>query len=154
MKEKAEKIAIEEPKLKHKRKKPSYSNVQLVDGFQSNDIPYHPDTVDDEFQQVFFDALDHIISAIDERFNQPSSQTYSKLEELLIYAARGEKYPEGIEELEKLYMDEVDISALQSEFFLFKEFFDDKPECFDEIHYQLKTISKQERFLVPYVNSF
>ena len=48
-------------------------------------------------------------------------------------------------------MDEVDISALQSEFFLFKEFFDDKPECFDEIHYQLKTISKQERFLVPNV---
>ena len=58
--------------------------------------------------------------AIEERFDQPSFKTYMKLEGLLLHAARGESYIDGMNELKDLYSDEIDISSLETEFFLRK----------------------------------
>ena len=152
VKEKAAKLPVDEPRLKHKRKKPNYSILQFLDGQESCSASYHPETIDVEFRQVFFDALDHVISAIKERFNQPSFQTYSKLEELLLHGAheaQEEIYSAGIDQLKELYDNEVNIPALKSEFFLFKNMFDDMSECFDDIHNHLLSRTKQERLLIP-----
>ena len=127
VKKRAEKLPVDETKLKHKRKKPNYSIIQFISGQESSSASYHSETVDDEFRQIFFEALDHIISAIQDRFDQPSFQTYSRLEELLLYASRGETHSDGIDQLNDLYGDEVDVSALQFELALFKEMFDDIP---------------------------
>ena len=92
VKEKAEKLPVDELKLKHKGRKPNYPIVQYVDGHESSSSSYHPETAEDEFHQIFFDSLDHMKSAIEESFDQPSFQTYLELEELLLCAARGEIY--------------------------------------------------------------
>ena len=51
-----------------------------------------------------------------------------------------------------MYGDEVDVPALQFELALFKEMFDDIPECFDDIWNQLKIqTTKHQRLLIPNV---
>ena len=62
VKKRTEKLPVDEPKLKHKRKKLNYSIIQFFDGQESSSESYHPETVDYEFRQIFFDALDHIYS--------------------------------------------------------------------------------------------
>ena len=60
-------------KLKHKQKKPNYSIMQFINGQERSSASYHTETVDDEFRQIFLDALDHIISAIQDRCDQPKN---------------------------------------------------------------------------------
>ena len=54
-----------------------------------------------------------------------------------------------LDQLNDLYGDEVDVSALHFELALFKEMFDDIPERFDDIWNQLKIqTTKQQRLLI------
>ena len=92
VKKRAEKLPVDELKLKHKRKKPNYSIIQFIDWQKSSSESYHPETVDDELPPIFFDALDHLIAAIQDRFDQPNFQAYSRRVELLLHASRGETH--------------------------------------------------------------
>ena len=131
--EKANKLPVDEPKMKRKRKIPKYSILQYVDGQETTTEAYHPLTVEDEYRQIYFDALDHITNAIEERFDQPSFKTYANLEELLMKGAEDKLSESGIEEVKSLYSDEVDVPCLEVEFKIFKEMFEDPPECFNDV---------------------
>ena len=83
----AEKLPVDEPHLKRKRKVPKYSILQYLDGQETTSEAHHLATVEDEFRQIYFDALDHITNAIEERFVQPSFKAFANLEELLVKGA-------------------------------------------------------------------
>ena len=51
--------------------------------------------MEDHFRTIYFEALDLIITCIEDRFNQPSYKTYQRVETLLIKA--GEPYEEEID---------------------------------------------------------
>ena len=55
--------------LPKKRKKPNYSILQYVTGYEGSESnAYHPETAHDYFQPIYFQALDAIISAINDLF--------------------------------------------------------------------------------------
>ena len=64
--------------LPRKRKKPNYSILQYVEG---NPKPtgeaYHPENAYDHFKQIYFEALDTIVNAINDRFDQPAFELFS-----------------------------------------------------------------------------
>ena len=93
------KLPADEPHLKRKRKVPKYSILQYLDGQETTSKAHHPATVEDEFRQIYFDALDHITNAIEERFDQPSFKAYANLEELLVKRAINQTSEVGINQI-------------------------------------------------------
>ena len=126
---KAEKLPVDEPQLKRKRRVSKYSILQYLDGQETTSKAYHPATLEDEFCQIYFDGLDHITNAIKDRFNQPSFKVYANLEELLVKGAINQSSEAGLNQVKSLYSDEVDVSDLEVEFKVFKQMFEDPPEC-------------------------
>lgn len=145
----AEKLPVDEPHLKRKRKVPKYSILQYLDGQETTSEAHHPATVEDEFRQIYFDALDHITNAIEERFDQPSFKAYANLEELLVKGAINQTSEVGINQIKSLYSDEVDVSDLEVEFKVFKQMFEDPPECLNDVVEMFKRRDKSEKLLVP-----
>ena len=68
---------ISEPKLSRKRKAPARFEV-------GSGKHFYPQTAENHYRQVYFEALDLIVSAIKERFEQPCFIVYKNLESLLI----------------------------------------------------------------------
>ena len=52
--------------------------------------PSYPQTAKDHFRRVYYEDIDLIVSAIDQRFNQGSFSSYTQMETLLVTAANGE----------------------------------------------------------------
>ena len=109
-----------------------------MDGQETTSEAHHPATAEVEFRQIYFDTLDHITNAIEERFDQPSFKVYANLEELLVKGAINQTLEVGINQIKSLYADEVDVSALEVEFKVFKEMFEDPPECLNDVVEMLK----------------
>ena len=113
----------------------------------------HPATPKDHYRKVYFEALDLLISHIEERFNQPSFQVYQRLENLLI-----KSLSEEIEALENeikyicsLY-DEVDIQMLPTQLSLFRTMMGNKQlECFFDILSEVQKLSNHQRTLIRHV---
>ena len=75
MKQKADKFDIADPVLPRKRRKPNYSNLQCVSGYENlgtNDGAFNPSSIDDHYKFIYFEALDAVIVAVTDRFEQPS----------------------------------------------------------------------------------
>lgn len=59
---------------------------------------------------IYFEAIDSIVSAIKERFEQPSFNILLDVEQLLLKSINGEDYKHG-----DIFRDDIDPSALPSE---------------------------------------
>ena len=46
--------------------------------------PTYPVTAHDYYRRIYFETIDLMMNAIDQRFDQPSFDTYAKMESLLI----------------------------------------------------------------------
>ena len=68
---------------------------------------HFPSTVEDHFRPMYFSALDTIIKAITERFDQPGYHQYEMLEGCILKGARGQDITEELSHLVKLYSDDV-----------------------------------------------
>ena len=145
----AEKLPVDEANLKRKRKVPKYSILQYLDGQETTSEAHYPANVEDEFHQFYFDALDHITNVIEERFDQPSFKAYANLEELLVKGAINQTSEVGINQIKSPYSDEVDVSDLEVEFKVFKQMFEDPPECLNNVVEMFKRQDKSKELLVP-----
>ena len=80
---------VSTPMLPRKRKKPNYSILQYVEG---NPKPtgeaYHPENAYDHFKQIYFEALDAIVNAINDRFDQPAFELFSQVEQLFLKSVK------------------------------------------------------------------
>ena len=91
----AEQFDFDKPALPCRRKAPRR--------FDDGCTPTFHSTVEDHFCTIYFEALDLIITCIEDRFNQPSYKTYQQVETLLIKAAAGEPYEEEIDFILSFY---------------------------------------------------
>ena len=76
---------VEKPVLKRKRKAPNYSIPQHVEGYNSSETSsHHPESPRDHYRVLFYEAVDALVSSVQERFNQPSFLIFEQLESLFI----------------------------------------------------------------------
>ena len=74
--------------------------------------PTYPVTAQDYYRRIYFEAIDLMMNATDQRFDQPSFDTYAKMESLLIKTLNSQDKSEELKFMEKLYNDDVNISVL------------------------------------------
>ena len=79
---------IDDPKLPRKSQPPETLNQYF--GY-SNTTPVHLANAKDTYRKHYFEALDLVISAIQERFEQRDNKIYASCEELLLKAAKKTK---------------------------------------------------------------
>ena len=71
----------------------------------------------------YFEALDLVMEAISDRFNQPGYKTYQELEDLILKTCKGENVDEEIDFFCGFYKDDVDKLQLQTQLPLFLTLF-------------------------------
>ena len=71
--------------------------------------PTYPVIAQDYYRRIYLEAIDLMMNAIDQRFDQPSFDTYAKIESLLIRTLNLQDKSEELKLMEKLYNDDVNI---------------------------------------------
>ena len=79
---------IEEPKLQRKRNRLDYSILQYMEGYGQGAPANHPQRVDDHYRILYYEAIDVVVAAIKDRFNQHSYKTFAALETMLLNLIR------------------------------------------------------------------
>ena len=69
----------------------------------SKEPAYHPVTVEDLYRQIYFEAVDHMISAIRERLSQPSFEAYENMESFLFKSITSQDASKEIAYLQDRY---------------------------------------------------
>ena len=107
---------------------------------------FHPETAAEHYRSIFYDAIDTVIMANEDRFKQPSYQFFSTIEQLLIKAINSEHYQTELDSLNQ-YKDDFDVSALPAELLTLCSIFEnEKVFHFEEIKNKIKTeTSEAER---------
>ena len=86
---------------------------ELKLALESQHIPWTHKTITD--RRIYFEAIDLMKNAIDQRFDQQSFDTYAKTESLLIKTLNSQDKSEELKFMEKLYNDDVNISVLTAQ---------------------------------------
>ena len=93
---------VGEPTLPRKRRAPARLEVGVgASGLFSQ-------TNEDHLRMVYCEAINLIVSAIDQRFNQESFSSYAQMETFLVKAANGDDYEAEFQILEASYSKDVD----------------------------------------------
>ena len=99
--------------LPRKRKKPNYSILQYVEG---NPKPtgeaYHPENAYDYFKQIYFEALDAIVNAINDRFDQPAFELFSQVEQSFLKSVKKQDVTDELKMVEKHFKNDYDEESL------------------------------------------
>ena len=150
VKQKAEQInCISKPTLGRKKNLPKYSTLNLLDGYSSSES-YNHKTPADYFRQVYYEVIDTFLWSLKDRFEQESYQYYAKMENVLLTAINRENVcKEGLQLLENMYSDDINIDSLLVELSILKHYCQDLHiVCFDDIHDFLKQ-NQDKMTLIP-----
>ena len=107
---------VSTPMLPRKRKKPNYSILQYVEG---NPKPtgeaYYPENLYDHFKQIYFEALDAIVNAINDRFDQPAFELFSQVEQLFLKSVKRQGVTDELKMVEKHFKNDYDEESFITE---------------------------------------
>ena len=108
--------------------------------------PIYPQTADDQFRRVHYEAIDLIVSAI----YQESFRSYVQMETLLVKAANGDDYEADFKFLEaSSYSEDVDTEALHGHATkYFGSYVKEKTSCFDETLLAVLKFPEPEKKLI------
>ena len=95
----------EGPVLPRKQKAPKHLEVGSAEG-------YHSASVQEYYHQLYFEALDLVITGITDHFDQPGHVIYKNLEGLLVKAANNLPYDECLSEAGSFYKDDFKLTEL------------------------------------------
>ena len=133
---------ISEPEIPRRRRAPARLEVGSGQHF-------FPDTSDDVYRRIYFEALDLIISAISERFNQPSFVAYKNLESLLINFLNGKDISSEMEFLRINYAEDIGHDYLLPQLEIFKLLMKAKKiDCFADILDAVKNFASNEKNMI------
>ena len=118
--------------------------------------PTYPVTAQDYYRRIYFEAIDLMMNAIDQRFDQwfdqPSFDTYAKMESLLIKTLNSQDKSEELKFMEKLYNDDVNISVLTAQMEILQVLLKDGDYfCLDDIIVKIKELPNPEREMIKEV---
>ena len=122
-----------------------------IDGNESSGRSYNPLSTQDYFRQIYFEALDYMVAALNERFNQPCFDAFATMEMLLLKAIAGDEVCDEINWMKSKYFDDVNTFALETELLVFKQIFTEKVNHFDDILKVLQQTPSESLLLFPNV---
>lgn len=117
----SEKLAIECPELKRKRKKPA----KFLDSSDEDEERF-PNSPKEHFQNIFFEIFGLSIGCLKDRFEQEDLEHYTNLQDLLMLAAENLDYDEKLEQVLEFYKDDFDEDNLRAQLQSFKSMFKKK----------------------------
>ena len=111
--------------------------------------PTYPVTAQDYYRRIFFKAIDLMMNAIDQRFEQPSFDTYAKMESLSIKTLNSQDKSDELKFVERVYNDDVNISVLTAQMKILQVLLKDGDYfCFDDIIVKIKELPNPEREMI------
>ena len=114
--------------------------------------PTYPVTAQDYYRRIYFEAIDLMMNAIDQRFDQPSFDTYAKMESLLIKTLNSQDKSEELKFMEKLYNDDVSISVFTAQMEILQVPLKDGDYFgFHDIIVEIKELPNPEREMIKQV---
>lgn len=141
--------AVSAPTVPRKRKRPNYSILLYVTGNPEATAPhYHPQTPYDHYKPIYFEALDSIVAAIKERFDQPAFKTFMEAEQLFLKAIKKEDITVELNTLETKFSGDYDNDSLNAELQLLPTIFNNDPVNLDEVVEVLRSLSQEKRKLI------
>lgn len=145
---------IQQPSLSRKRNRPNYATIlQFVEGNGVGSSDEYPQTINAQYKKIYFEAIDNLVEALKDRFQQPSYQIFSAVEELLIKSVKGLSADEQFQIVTDTYENDLSASSLKTELLLLKTIYESKnyelPECFSDLISVLKKTQTAERKLIP-----
>ena len=143
-------ILLNNPGCREK-KAPQYSILHYVDGNQRTAQAHHPLTAEDQYRESYFEAVDNMISAIRERFKQPSFEAYKNMESLIVKTIASEDASKEASYLETNYGTEININQFSTvgTDILRTIFRESKPDCFWDILDEVESLPKGQLCLLP-----
>ena len=112
----AQELDVNDPALPRRRKAP----CRIDDGTAPATFP---ETVEDHYRALYFEALDLVTSCISDRFDQPGYKTYGQVEALLLKAATSQPYDEELKHVLSFYGSDFDSSLLSTHLEIFSKNF-------------------------------
>lgn len=101
-------LDVEEPMLPRKRKMPQ----RFEEGSAPPEFHSSPK---DAYRQSYYEALDLLVQAINDRFEQPGYKTYSSLETLILKAVKRELFSEPLAAVIDMYSSDFNAPNLQAQ---------------------------------------
>ena len=101
-------FGVSEPLLPRKHCAPQHFEDGSSAGY------FHP-TAEDHYRQIFFEAIDHVIQAIRNRFDQPGYGIYQNLEALILNSSMGKPYDNELQFVCDFYKEDLSMSQLQAQ---------------------------------------
>ena len=145
---------VSTPMLPRKRKKPNYSILQYVEG---NPKPtgeaYHPENAYDHFKQIYFEALDAIVNAINDRFDQPAFELFSQVEQLFLKSVKKQDVTDELKMVEKHFKNDYDEESFIAELQLLPTIFEEEcpPINLEDVVKVIKSFAPEKRKLIQNV---
>ena len=85
--------------------------------------PTSPDSAEKQYRSIYFQALYHIISCIEDRFNQAGYKTFRNVQDLLLKTAAGEAYDDELPSVLPFYGSDFHIHLLPTQLEIFSNDF-------------------------------
>lgn len=136
--------SVGEPKLPRKRRAPSRYEIGSAESS-------HPSTPQDHFRRIYFESIDLLVTAIQERFNQPAFLIYQTLEDLLLKTVRGEDTLTEMKTVLSTFSTEVSETVLGAQLPTFKVLMsgnEDQMQCFKDILDKVKSLNEHTQSLI------
>ena len=87
---------VDEPAVCCKRRMPKRYQIDTSAG------EFHA-TPEDQYRAIYFEVLNHVTSAIKQRFNQPGYRVYRTVQDLVLKAAQGDDYVEELDAVKSIW---------------------------------------------------
>ena len=137
--------SISEPTLPRKRRAPARFEI-------GTGMPSYPTTSQDYYRQIYFECIDFMINAIEQRFNQPSFSVYEQMESFLLKVLNDQDYSTELQFLEDNYSGDLDIGALKSQLEIFKLLLKDADcVCFYDMLVKIRELPEPEKKMISHI---
>ena len=103
------------------------------------------------YRQVYYEVLDLLVHAIEDRFNQLGYKIYCHMESLLLKAIRKEVYSDDLTKIVETYATDFNVPNLQLQLNIFSSNVPDDVKDIFDIKKHLQQLTPAERELISEV---
>ena len=147
VKKNQESIGINEPIMPRRRKRPARFESGTAE-------PHFPVDVQEFYRRIYYEAIDTVVVAIENRFMQKDFSIYGKLEQLLLQATKKEDYTDTLKDVTDFYRGDFNRYELATQLEAFSAMNIEKNGnsiTFHDIHKHFKILDHNQHLLMPQV---
>ena len=137
---------VEEPSLPRNRKA-----RMVIENYFSDTPNEAPDTPEEEYRRIYYQAVELVVAFIEERFDQKDFEMFATVEQLIVKAANNVDFENEYEKVIAFYRDDFDASILKTQLKTLPFCFPPntgKFETFRDVMKQVKAFSNGHKILV------